>query len=264
MSVKYDLKKSKDEIGVLYPRIVDKDGREIDGFHRVSADEDWPTRQLDHIDTDVKYWTARITANTHRRRVTKEERKKSVIELAKALRAEGFKDSLVKPIVELTTFSKQHIGKILENNPEFLFRPGVGDPTKGKVTLPSEQKPKPTPRKQTDDKEKLDNLYKYVDNSAFTGKMCLSNLKLKAEKLGLDVTHYTEQLENIRQVLNDSVGRQYADVKDTLKDAHKRSTKSTNASMSVISVEYGGSVNSRSTLLSSNSERNSTHSCFLI
>ncbi len=225
MSVKYDLKKSKDAIGVLYPRIVDKDDREIDGFHRVDADEDWPTRQLDHIDTDVKYWTARITANTHRRGVSKKERKESVIELAKALLAEGYEPSLVNPICVLTTFSPQYIGNLLEDNPEFLKHPGAGGPKGVKPGLTSEQTPKRKTKHDTSDKEKLDNLYKKVQKSAFNGQKPTSQSSIeKAEKLGLDVTHYTEQLENIRQVLNDSVGRQYADVKDDLNDAYKRST----------------------------------------
>ena len=183
MSVKYDLKKSKDEIGVLYPRIVDKEGREIDGFHRESADAKWPTRQLDHIDTDVKYWTARITANTHRRGVSKKERKESVIELAKALLAEGYEPSLVNPICVLTTFSPQYIGNLLEDNPEFLKHPGAGGPKGVKPGLTSEQKPKRAPRKQTNDKDKLDNLYNKVEKSAFTGQGSFSYLKIRTALL---------------------------------------------------------------------------------
>ena len=232
---KYDLKKSKDAIGVLYPRIVDKEGREIDGFHRVSADEEWPTRQLDHIDTDVKYWTARITANTHRRRVTKEERKKEVIELAKALRAEGNEGSLVKPIAELTTFSERYIYKLLPD--EYKIRPGAGGPTGVEPSSTSEQKDKRTPQKQTSDKEKLDKLYKKIQKSVSTGQGNLFEYIQKAEALGLDVTHYTEELEYIKQVQRDSVGRQYADVKEALKDAYKRSTKSKKAIKAQIKAE---------------------------
>ncbi len=50
-TVKYNLKDSKEIIGPLYPRIIDKQGREIDGFHREEADSEWPTTQLEPIDS---------------------------------------------------------------------------------------------------------------------------------------------------------------------------------------------------------------------
>ncbi len=43
-------------------------------------------------------------------------------------------------------------------------------PTKGKLSLPSEQKPKRKPRKQTTDKEKLE---KTVDRLEWASKPCL-------------------------------------------------------------------------------------------
>ncbi len=221
--IKYDLKDSKKIIGPLYPRLLDKQGREIDGFHREEADSEWPTTQLEHIDTDVKYWIARITANTHRRRVEPDERKKEVIELAKALRAEGHEGSLIKIIAELTTFSIQHIGNLLKDHPEFKERPGAGGPSGVKLGLTSTQKSKRKPRKKTTDKEKLENLYKKVETSAFTGKISTSNLKLKAEELGLNVESYEIELNKLKACLRDSVGRRYEDVKYRLNQAYESS-----------------------------------------
>ena len=73
---------------------------------------------------------------------------------------------------------------------EFKERPRIGDPIGVKLGLTSEQKPTRKSKWDTTDKEKLDNLYKKVENSAFTGKISVSYLKLKAEELGLDVAHY--------------------------------------------------------------------------
>ena len=63
------------------------------------------------------------------------------------------------------------------------------------MTLPSEQKPPRKPRKQTTDKEKLENLYKKVENSAFKGQGNVSQKIEEAEELGLDVANYTEGLD---------------------------------------------------------------------
>ncbi len=214
--IKYDLKNSKEIIGTLYPRLFDKQGREIDGFHREEADSDWPTTKLEQIDTDVKYWTARIVANSHRRTVSKKERKKEVIELAKALRAEGHEGSLVKPISRFTTFTERYIQTLL---PEEFKQTHE----KSELSSQSKQKPKRKPRKQTSEEEKLRNLYKKVENSAFTGKMSTSNLKLKAEELGLNVESHEIELQKLKACLQDSVGRRYEDVKYMLNRAYDRS-----------------------------------------
>ena len=224
-TVKYDLKASKEVIGSLYPRIIDKQGREIDGFHREEADSEWPVTQLEHIDTDVKYWVARIVANTHRRRVEPDERKKEIIELAKALRAEGQEGSLINTIAELTTFSKQHIGNLLKDNPEFKARPGAGGPSGVKLSLTSKQKSKRKSRKQTNVEEKLKNLYNKVEKSVFTGQGSFSQYIDKSEELGLNVESHEIELQKLKACLRDSVGRRYEDVKDSLNEAYNRSVE---------------------------------------
>lgn len=219
--IKYDLKKSKDIIGPLYPRLLDKGGREIDGFHREEATPDWPAQTLDHIDTDVKYWTARIIANVHRRAVSSDERKKEIIELAKALRDEGREGSLVNIISELTTFSERYIRGLLPD--DFKQRPGIGGVEPG--STPEQSSSRKT-KWDTTDKEKLENLYKKVENSAFSGqKPTCQSLIDKAKELSLDMSNYELRLGEIKQALNDSIGHRYDAVEQSLKEAHKKSTE---------------------------------------
>ena len=59
-----------------------------------------------------------------------------------------------------------------------------------------------------------------MENSAFTGKISTSNLKLKAEELGLNVESYEIELKELKACLKDSLGRRYEDVKDSLNEAY--------------------------------------------
>jgi len=63
LSEEYDLKKSKETIGQLYPILEAKDGEIIDGFHREEADKNWKRVRLEHIDTEEKKAVARIAGN---------------------------------------------------------------------------------------------------------------------------------------------------------------------------------------------------------
>jgi hypothetical protein len=105
----------------------------IDGFHRLEADPDWRSETLEHIKTPVQLALARIVANTHRRSVSKEERKLQLVTLAKELVKEGLPEENVIPsIVELTTFTEQYIYKMLPDN--YKKRPGAGGPVKLSLT----------------------------------------------------------------------------------------------------------------------------------
>lgn len=119
----FDLMKSKLQIGELYPLLEDAKGNMIDGHHRERADSTWTRKKLEQIDTEAKLWLARIAANTHRREIPRKERIVQMSELAKCLiRDEGVsKERLVDVLVELTTFSKGYIYRILPD--EFKRRP---------------------------------------------------------------------------------------------------------------------------------------------
>lgn len=89
MSEEYDLKKSENKIGQLYPILVTKDGKIIDGFHRKDADPNWKTLVLPEIDDEEKLLAARLIANFHRRQVSKEEKSEWINGLAKIYKAQG-------------------------------------------------------------------------------------------------------------------------------------------------------------------------------
>ena len=74
----YDLKKSVEGLGQLYPILIDAHGNVIDGFHRKDIDPKWPTLTLDHIDSTVKLEAARLAANFNRRNVSPEELRQKI------------------------------------------------------------------------------------------------------------------------------------------------------------------------------------------
>jgi len=125
MSENYDLQKSKKSVHELYPVIKDAHGNVIDGFHRLEADPNWKTETLPMIDTPVKLALARIVANTHRRDISKEERKLQLVTLAEELIREGKpKDKIISILVDLTTFTDSYLYRMLPD--EYKQRPGVG------------------------------------------------------------------------------------------------------------------------------------------
>jgi len=78
----YDIKKSMEKIGPLYPVLKSADGKIIDGMHRKHADKNWPEYTVDvsgHMVT-----VARIVANVQRREVSPKEKTKMLRKLAEA------------------------------------------------------------------------------------------------------------------------------------------------------------------------------------
>jgi hypothetical protein len=123
----YDLAKSKKSVQELYPVIKDAHGNVIDGFHRLEADPRWRTETLDNIQTPTQLALARIIANTHRRSISKEERKLQLVTLAEELVKEGLpKEKVIPTIVELTTFTDSYVYEMLPA--EYKKRPGAGGP----------------------------------------------------------------------------------------------------------------------------------------
>lgn len=55
----------------------------IDGFHRAQIDKEWPRQVLWHIDTPGKLEIARLLINVVRRKVSAEEKTKSLANIAK-------------------------------------------------------------------------------------------------------------------------------------------------------------------------------------
>ena len=69
----YDLRKSTEKIGELYPVIVSKSGEIVDGFHRINAKANWRREVREDLDTPEKVLKARLISNKFRRQVTAEE-----------------------------------------------------------------------------------------------------------------------------------------------------------------------------------------------
>jgi len=111
---KYNLKKSKDYIGPLYPILLDAKGRIIDGIHREEADKNWSKITLSHIQTDKDFLVARIVANICRRNVSIEERRLQLTELAEILLSEGVKPGKIsREISRLTGLKESWICELL-------------------------------------------------------------------------------------------------------------------------------------------------------
>jgi len=89
-SGEYDLKKSEDKIGQLYPVLLSKDGKVIDGLHRLKSDKGWRTETLEHIDDEEKLLLARAISNWHRREIPRTEKEKWINGLAKIYLKQGY------------------------------------------------------------------------------------------------------------------------------------------------------------------------------
>jgi len=89
-SEEYDLKKSEDKIGQLYPVLLSKDGKVIDGLHRLKSDKGWRTETLEHIDDEEKLLLARAISNWHRREIPRTEKEKWINGLAKIYLKQGY------------------------------------------------------------------------------------------------------------------------------------------------------------------------------
>ena len=78
----YDLRKSAEKVGELYPILVAKTGETIDGFHRENAKASWRREVREDIDTPEKVLKARLIANLHRRTVPASETRGWINDLA--------------------------------------------------------------------------------------------------------------------------------------------------------------------------------------
>jgi len=120
----YDLRKSTEKIGELYPVIVSKSGEIVDGFHRINAKANWRREVRDDIDTPEKVLKARLISNKFRRQVTAEEVKGWINDLAEIAYTEhgiepgeisgwvaeetGYKDETVRKYLDEKYLSSQH------------------------------------------------------------------------------------------------------------------------------------------------------------
>lgn len=88
-SEEYDLRKSEKDVKQLYPVLLDKKGRVIDGLHRLNVDSNWRTETLEYIDDEEKFLKARIISNLHRRVVPATEIRAWINDLAEIALKKG-------------------------------------------------------------------------------------------------------------------------------------------------------------------------------
>jgi len=79
-SDEYNIGKSMEKIGPLYPVLMSQDGRVIDGIHRLHANKNWPKHIVPITGSKVR--VARIVANLQRREVPPKEKTIMLKELA--------------------------------------------------------------------------------------------------------------------------------------------------------------------------------------
>lgn len=124
----YDLEKSYHKIGAIYPILVDRNGNVVDGFHRRQVDEKWPVQVLDWVKTREDQLVARIVANTCRRTVSMEERKRELTELATIMANRGVPiGKIAEEIAEKTGLSESYIRKILPRHLKLEPRVKAGE-----------------------------------------------------------------------------------------------------------------------------------------
>lgn len=140
MDKDYDLKKSEVLVGQLYPALIAKDGRVIDGLHRLEENEDWRVEIREDVDTPYKYFAARLISNRFRRGMDASEIKRYVNEMAEILYEEGLRaPDIVKKVTQDIGWKSDRTAQLyLDDKYKLETRP------KGR-TIPdrSQESPKP-------------------------------------------------------------------------------------------------------------------------
>ena len=84
-----ELRNSSENIGRLYPILVDRFDRVIDGEHRLKANENWRKVKLEHIKTEKQLLLARLVCNNLRRSTSGKEKTELLASLAEIFLSEG-------------------------------------------------------------------------------------------------------------------------------------------------------------------------------
>lgn len=123
---RYSLKGSTSLVGQLYPILRAKDGEILDGIHRSEADGSWRSEVLENIDSEEKKLAARLIANFHRRKVSRDEKAMWINSLAELYQSQGLKvegerenaqgkNEIVEAIVSATGLNWRTIHNYLED-----------------------------------------------------------------------------------------------------------------------------------------------------
>ena len=128
-----DLKLSASVVGKLYPVLIDKYGRVIDGKHRLKADPNWFRVEVPGVESEEHLLLLRLVSNVCRRNVSSSEKTDMLDELGQLYLEEGVPhNQLVKKIVQKTGMSYRWVMKYASD--ELKVRPGFGGPKSQKGT----------------------------------------------------------------------------------------------------------------------------------
>lgn len=109
-----ELKRSADRIGILYPILVDHQGKIIDGKNRFAADQNWTKIKLDHIKTEKERLIAKLVSNNVRRFIPREEKVELLDKLGEIFLKERWKiGNVAYKIAEETGMSYRWVMKYL-------------------------------------------------------------------------------------------------------------------------------------------------------
>jgi hypothetical protein len=122
-----DLKKSKAAVGQIYPVLLDKHGKIIDGYHRKRVDPNWKEERL-NVEDPLEILKIRVNAQ-YRREVPFEEKAQWVKDCRKLLREKGLKGTQ-EDVAEALGLSRQWVTKYDEepvqpNKPHEVPRRGT-------------------------------------------------------------------------------------------------------------------------------------------
>ena len=109
---KESVAKSEKVIGQLYPRLVNQEGKSLDGDHRLAANPKWETKVVETKNRSEEI-LVRMHAH-HRRRVPQEETKAMMLELTKELEQSGIpKQDIAAELVKIVPYSKRWVLMLL-------------------------------------------------------------------------------------------------------------------------------------------------------
>jgi len=113
------LRKSVQQVGRLYPRLVNQDGKVLDGNHRADADKDWEVKV---VPTENRFKELLVRAHAHhRRRVPQEETRALIEEMAETLVKDGVPTSEVATkLVDCLPYNENYVRSLI---PEIYKNP---------------------------------------------------------------------------------------------------------------------------------------------
>ena len=186
-----DIRRSASVVGRLYPVLVDKHGKIIDGAHRLKADPNWFKVEVPSVESEEHRLLARLISNVCRRNVPPEEKTQMLDDLGQVYFEQGIlHQQLVKTIVQNTGMSYRWVMKYASSS--LKIRPGLGGPKSQEITYKNEVACRATSEDQllSEPTERIANSTNYSNTNFATilvEKQFYFKLKEAARELGVNI-----------------------------------------------------------------------------